>query len=137
MNKNLIGSRLRKARERKGWTQTYVCKRLGISNSTLSGYERGYRAPDPEQMRVFAQLYEVTTDYLHGISDDPEGTIDHKEIKFSTDIIEYLEKNKDLHIGGQKLNKDQKQVLIEFMKKIIAPRIKENQENQEKDNQGS
>lgn len=61
-----LGSRLRYAREKKGWSQTYVCRKLGISNSTLSGYERDYREPDAEMISVFAQLYEVSTDDLLG-----------------------------------------------------------------------
>lgn len=61
-----LGSRLRKARENKGWSQTYVCKKLGISNSTLSGYERDYREPDADMISTFSRIYEVTTDYLLG-----------------------------------------------------------------------
>jgi transcriptional regulator with XRE-family HTH domain len=66
-----LGSRLRDARERKGWTQTDVCKKLKMSNSTLSGYERNYRKPDPDMILTFAELYEVTTDYLHGKTNNP------------------------------------------------------------------
>lgn len=63
-----LGSRLRKAREKKGWTQTYVCQQLGISNSTLSGYERNYREPDAEMISQFSALYEISADYLLGIN---------------------------------------------------------------------
>lgn len=66
-----LGSRLRKARERKGWSQTFVCQKLGISNSTLSGYERDYREPDADMISTFAELYEVTTDYLLGRTNKP------------------------------------------------------------------
>jgi len=65
-----LGSRLRSAREKKGWSQTYVCQKLGISNSTLSGYERDYREPDVDTISTFAQLYEVSTDFLLGQDDD-------------------------------------------------------------------
>ena len=61
-----LGSRLRSAREKKGWSQTYVCQKLGISNSTLSGYERNYREPDVDMISTFAELYDVSTDYLLG-----------------------------------------------------------------------
>lgn len=61
-----LGSRLRSAREKKGWSQTDICKKLKISNSTLSGYERDYRKPHPDMIKTFADLYEVTTDYLIG-----------------------------------------------------------------------
>ncbi|UKS27168.1 helix-turn-helix domain-containing protein [Paenibacillus sp. HWE-109] len=64
-----LGSRLRAARERKGWSQTFVCQKLGLSNSTLSGYERDYREPDAETIKIFAGMYEVSTDELLGNSD--------------------------------------------------------------------
>lgn len=64
-----LGQRLRKAREAKGWSQTLVCKKLGISNSTLSGYERDYREPDADMISKFSNLYEVTADYLIGVSE--------------------------------------------------------------------
>jgi transcriptional regulator with XRE-family HTH domain len=61
-----LGENLRKARERMGWSQTFVCQKLGISNSTLSGYERGYREPDADMISTFAEIYHVSADYLLG-----------------------------------------------------------------------
>jgi transcriptional regulator with XRE-family HTH domain len=70
-----LGSRLRDAREKNGWTQTYVCKKIGISNSTLSGYERDYREPDADMISTFAKIYEVPAGWLlTGKADDPSHT---------------------------------------------------------------
>lgn len=68
-----LGNRLREARERKGWLQKNAAKKAGISNVTLSQYEKGVRKPDFETLTVLADLYEVSTDWLLGrtnISDD-------------------------------------------------------------------
>lgn len=46
-----LGSRLKEAREKKRLTQIDVSKKLGISNGTLSGYERDYRDPDTETLK--------------------------------------------------------------------------------------
>lgn len=59
-----LGSRLKEARERKRLTQLQVAERLGISNGTLSGYERNYRDPDTNTLAELAKIYGVTTDYL-------------------------------------------------------------------------
>lgn len=76
-----LGSRLRTARERKGWTQTYVCRKLGISNSTLSGYERDYREPDAEMISTFAELYEVQAGWLlTGRADDSPSSSEEKPL---------------------------------------------------------
>lgn len=46
----------------------YVAEKLGITNSVLSNYERDYRDPDTKMLTKIAELYEVSTDYLLGLS---------------------------------------------------------------------
>jgi transcriptional regulator with XRE-family HTH domain len=67
----LIGDRLRKARERKNLTQVQVKHRTGVNNKTLSGYEKGVSQPDLETLKILANLYEVSVDWLTGNTDDP------------------------------------------------------------------
>lgn len=67
----LIGERLRKARERKNLTQVQVKHRTGINNKTLSGYEKGVSEPDLETLKILANLYEVSVDWLVGNTDNP------------------------------------------------------------------
>jgi hypothetical protein len=78
-------------------------------------------------------FFGVSVDYLMGRSDFPQGSLDNNDFKFTADIIEFLEKTKNPHIGGQKLSEDQRQIIIEFMKKVVATRLQnENQsDNQE------
>lgn len=64
-----LGERLKKERERKGWSQLYVAEKLGITNTVLSNYERNYRDPDTSTLAKLADLYDVDTDYLLGRSD--------------------------------------------------------------------
>jgi repressor LexA len=85
-----LGDRLRKSREKKGWSQTYVCRKLGLSNSALSGYERNYREPDAETLSQLAKLYEVSVDYLINGDQNP---IDNRYKKF--DNSTYNEGNGD------------------------------------------
>lgn len=60
-------SRLRKARERTGHTQTSAAKCIGISPKTMSGYENDVSSPDYDTLQKIASLYGVTTDYLLGL----------------------------------------------------------------------
>ncbi|MDQ7094170.1 helix-turn-helix transcriptional regulator [Desulfosporosinus sp. PR] len=64
--------RLKKARAQKNLTQMQVMKRTNINHKTLSGYENGVSEPDLETLAILAELYETTTDYLLGRSDDPK-----------------------------------------------------------------
>ncbi|OAJ75209.1 hypothetical protein AYJ08_00215 [Brevibacillus sp. SKDU10] len=66
-----LGKRLKQARENKNITQMYIAKTLGISNGTLSGYERNYRDPDTEVLSKLASIYEVSVDWLTGMTNDP------------------------------------------------------------------
>src|SRR5699024_11438460 len=72
LNMTVLGKRLKQARKNKGITQIDAANILGISNGTLSGYERNYRDPDTETLNKMANLYEVSNDWLLGKSDNPE-----------------------------------------------------------------
>lgn len=61
-----LGERLRRERDKKGWTQLHAAGVLGITNGALSNYERNYREPDAEMLHKFASVYNVTIDYLLG-----------------------------------------------------------------------
>lgn len=73
-----LGSRLKKEREKRNWSQVYVAKKIGITNAVLSNYERDYRDPDTATLKKLALLYEVNTDYLLGMTDNPSSS-DKKE----------------------------------------------------------
>lgn len=83
---NVLGSRLRKAREKKGYSQRDVAKWLGITGSSLSNYERGDRDPDTTILVRLADLYEVTADYLLGRDEiDIKVNIDPERVKTMSD----------------------------------------------------
>ncbi len=65
----MLAERLKKARERLNLTQSTVASELGVEIGTLSGYERGYRKPSPEAIAKLSKIYQVSTDYLLGITD--------------------------------------------------------------------
>ena len=57
---------LRKAREYLGLSQLKVSEVTGISNTTISNYERGISSPDPDNLLLLAKIYNVTVDSLLG-----------------------------------------------------------------------
>ena len=75
----IFGERIKQLRTERQWTQEYVCERLNISAGALSRYETGmYEPKSLELVKDFANLFEVSTDYLLGKSDirtsNQEGT---------------------------------------------------------------
>lgn len=58
-----------------GLTQKELGKKLGLSGSAISMYERGEREPELEVLEVIADFFNVTIDYLHTGSNLPDEKI--------------------------------------------------------------
>ena len=62
--------RLKELRTRKGLTQAKLAKLLKCSNNTISRYELGEREPSFDTLKELAILFETSTSYLLGETDD-------------------------------------------------------------------
>lgn len=56
--------KIKQLRMMNGLSQSAFAKQLNIAQNTLSNYENGQRKPDPEIIKLIADKYKVTTDYL-------------------------------------------------------------------------
>lgn len=66
-----LAKRLQLLREEKEWTKTYVAKQLGLNNlGTYANWEYGTREPDSEMLSKIASLYDVSTDFLLGRTEE-------------------------------------------------------------------
>lgn len=61
-----LNSRIRKERQKIGWTQVEFANKLGLSKQTINNWENERRTPDPNTVVAIADLFGVTTDYLLG-----------------------------------------------------------------------
>jgi len=67
MDTRVFGDRLRRERQRMGWTQQYAAREaLGVSNAALSNYEAGRHRPGIEFIERAAVVFGVSVDYLIG-----------------------------------------------------------------------
>lgn len=69
--KKTVGTRINSALVRCGMLQKDLAKVLGVTDNTISYYCKGVRGPQLEQLPKIAEALCTTTDYLLGISDDP------------------------------------------------------------------
>lgn len=76
---NAFRVRLRLLRDMRRLTQREVAEQLGIAPSTLGMYEAGKREPDNDLLVAIAAIYETSTDYLLGLTDDPAPAPPHDE----------------------------------------------------------
>lgn len=63
-----LGKRLRELRMERNLTQKQIADRIGGTASIVSAYENGIRQPSYEALIRLARLYDVSTDYLLGVS---------------------------------------------------------------------
>jgi transcriptional regulator with XRE-family HTH domain len=70
----LIGERLKQARETVGYTPEEVSQKLGITKDELFLLESGRRNPPLSLLRKLAKLYGVFVGYFYGM-DKPEGEV--------------------------------------------------------------
>ncbi len=63
--------RIRELREDHDLTQKYMAEKLNCSQQVYSNYELGQRDIPTEILIRLAQFYQVSTDYLLGLSNNP------------------------------------------------------------------
>ncbi len=67
----MIGARLRQLRKERGMSQQSLATQLKLARTTLTMYETDQREPDHHTLHRIADLFQVSTDYLLGRTDDP------------------------------------------------------------------
>jgi transcriptional regulator with XRE-family HTH domain len=107
-----FGERLKKLRTNRHMTQEELGSIFNppLSQSTVGTYELGRRQPSLENLIVIAKYFNVTTDYLLGLTDEIITTKDEnpKELK------EFLKRN-DVLFNGSELNADEKRRMVDIL----------------------
>lgn len=65
-DKKIMGMRIRKGREDKGFTQDDLADRLGMNRATISSYEGGRAVPPSNILSDLADILELSADHLLG-----------------------------------------------------------------------
>lgn len=115
-------SRIKKLREKRGLIQAILAAELGITQQMLSKYERDTSTIKVDVLKELAKYFNVTTDYLLGLSDVKRDLTG--QIKMNETIDEYY----DLIEVYKKLDEyDQELVwtMMEAIKKTIEKRKRE------------
>ena len=66
----LLGKRLKELREEKGLTQKEIADKLNLHSVTYLHYEKDQREPPLKILMEMALFFDVSTDYLLGLSDE-------------------------------------------------------------------
>ncbi len=89
--------RLKKLRKEKDWTLAQMGDAIGASRQTVSNFEHGKRIPNISQIIKISNIFDVTTDYILGLSEERKADAFEKECihaGLSKETLEYLHKMK-------------------------------------------
>lgn len=80
---NTLENRLKILRKENKYTQEDVAKKLGLTKSAYGYYEQGKTVPDAHTISKLANIFDVSTDYILGLTDEKNPK---KEINNATTI---------------------------------------------------
>ncbi|MFS0973320.1 helix-turn-helix domain-containing protein [Enterococcus avium] len=102
-----IGQRIAKLREKRGLSQMQLAKDLKVATSTLGMWETGKRGLKDDTIKMIAEYFGVSSDYLLGI--------DNKDTSFKNKKAETVA----AHIDDDASEEDMKDILsfIDYIKK--------------------
>lgn len=107
---NMHGQRLKELRLEHGYTLEEVGRKLGIKKSSYASYESKYRRPPLERLRQLSELYDVSVDYILGITD----------VRKEQQNVRTLLNQKGLHWDGLLLDEE----LLNQIQQILEEAIK-------------
>jgi class 3 adenylate cyclase len=71
-----VGQKIRKLREKHGFKQVNLANALQVSPQAVSKWEKGANYPDIDMLMKIARLFDVSADYLLGITDAGSGVFE-------------------------------------------------------------
>lgn len=110
--------RLKELREQKNLTQAQLSKLLNISASTIGMYEQGRRFPDENLLKHISQYFNVSIDYLLGLTNIPN-TIDDYIQKSNTNSYHINDDEQTLIKKYRQLKAEDKQIIDTMLERFV------------------
>ncbi|QXE19500.1 helix-turn-helix domain-containing protein [Clostridium sp. 001] len=123
-----IAHNLKKLRSERGLTQIELSKNLNINRATYAHYETGRREPDIETLKLLADYFNVSVDYLLGNTDKKEPNTENdipqeysdkykvtkKDIKQHDEVLEHAQ----AFMMDDKVGEEDKEKLVAVINKL-------------------
>ena len=93
----MTGERIKALREKAGYSQTDLSRKLSVSRASINAWESGLSAPTAVYLVELSKLFHVSTDYLLEL--DSKETIDiasysKEEKKLIYQLLSYMDKKR-------------------------------------------
>ena len=117
-----LGGRIRKLRESRNMTQTELSEILGMKTyTTVSKWEKNENFPKGKDLKKLAEIFNVTSDYLLGLSDTELGKIttqnEHPEILTIYNQLEEPKQEKVLDYAKEQLEEQNSSKIVSIFDK--------------------
>ncbi len=95
----ILDQRIKELRVKHGMTQAELARRIGVTRSSINGWEMGVSIPSIMKLVELSAIFHVTTDYLLGLDnrsrmDIEDFTDEERTIIYS--LAEYFDKQKEI-----------------------------------------
>ena len=115
----MIGNTIRELRKEKKMSQSALGKFIGGSQTTVTAWETGRAEPSSTFISKLADLFNVSTDYLLGRSDNKKKPYyeltdkEKKDIALQAEkLMEGIESGENLNFYGEPATEEQKERLL-------------------------
>lgn len=93
----MVSDRIKELREKAGFSQAELAKRLDVTRSSVNAWEMGLSTPTTQYVVALAKLFHVSTDYLLGL--EPELTLSlekytQEELSLLFGLLNYFDAQK-------------------------------------------
>ena len=82
----MIGIRIAELRKSRGMSQKALGDKLHVTQGAVSQWENERTLPDTQQQRAIASFFDVSLDYLTGLSNDPKAISQSYSVSASMDM---------------------------------------------------
>ena len=122
-DQNKTISRIIDLRESHDWSQKDLADRMNMNKVTMNKIENGNRAISNEELKKFAQLFDVTTDYLLGANRTPKWATqkDVVDLQQMLDDPNYMDQG--FAFGGGSLTDSEKEKMRLAITQVFWDRI--------------
>ena len=99
----LIGNRIKTLRSQSHMTQRELAQKIGLTPKMISFYEKSERIPPADIIIKFVDIFNVSADYLLGLSNSPDAKeVIHGE-QLSTEEKEIVDAYRAMNTDGKRI----------------------------------
>lgn len=124
--KKKLGMRIKECRNNIGHSQEVLAEKLGMKRTNITNYEAGRVIPPGNILMDMSDIFNVSTDFLLGISDNPHRYSDN----FDEDLRQIQRAKRNLSNQDERLRMDR---MIEMIKLSFVDAFNEEDEEDEDD----